>query len=100
MDEYVNSSYQTVLVIQQVDNVLSETTEIPFAHPTIHFPSNSEKIQLGKNLGVFVPSKSGKGNFLHVYDSIGNQVTDIDIYGGSKNDMEMIASAYLEAPTQ
>lgn len=100
MDEYMNRSNQKVLVIQQIDNVLTATSQIPFDRPTIGFPSNSRKVRFGNSLGVFVPSPTGMDGFLRVYDSIGNQVTDIDIYGNSKSEMERFASAYLKAPTR
>lgn len=100
MDEYMNSTNQKILILQQIDNSLTSTGQIPFDRPTINFPSNSQKVRFGNSLGVFVPATNGKDGFLHVYDSIGNQVTDIDIYGNSEREMKRFASAYLKAPTQ
>jgi hypothetical protein len=46
---------------------MTAANHIPFMRPTIDFPVNSQKIQLGKNLGLFIPDSSQRGNELDVY---------------------------------
>ncbi|QQE77616.1 hypothetical protein [Alicyclobacillus sp. SO9] len=96
LDEYTNGSNKKVVVMQEQDSVMTASNQTPWMHPTIKDPSNSEKINLGQNFGVYIPNE----NFLHVYDSTGSLVVGIYVWGTtSKENLETIAKAYLSATT-
>jgi hypothetical protein len=65
--DYLHSEDLRRKLMEGLNVVMTAANHIPFMRPTIDFPVNSQKIQLGKNLELFIPDSSQKGNELDGY---------------------------------